>query len=191
MSEPRPKLAELFAYMDSTRAALVKTARGTNASFARIRPRDGAWSAQEVLAHLAIVENGVAARMAKAIAAARAEGIGPDVSDESFMHTLDAFRIADPDAKMSAPPRIIPENAGGIEESLTSLAASRELLKKTLIESSDIDLHSVKFPHPVLNEIDTFQWALFVAQHEERHRKQIERTLGEVTELAAECAPIV
>jgi hypothetical protein len=36
-----------------------------------------------------------------------------------------------------------------------------------------------------------YQWALFVAQHEERHRRQMERTLADVTERAAECAPIV
>jgi hypothetical protein len=191
MSELRPKLAELFAYMDSTRAALIATAGGVNSSFAQMRPHDGTWSAREVLAHLAIVENGVVARMNASIAKAREAGIGPDLSGASFMNTLDRFAVAEPLTKWTAPARTISENAGTIDESLASLASSRERLKQTLIDSSDIDLHSMKSTHPALGDLDIYQWALFVAQHEERHRKQVERTLAEVTELAAECAPIV
>ena len=191
MTELRPKLAELFAYMDSTRAALIATARGMSTSFAEMRPREGAWSPAEVLTHLAIVEQGVAQLANKSIAKARAEGLGPDRSEESFMTSLDKFGVAETREKLSAPNRVHPENPKSIEESLTSLAASRERLKSALVDGSDLDLHSLKVPHPRLGELDVYQWALFVAQHEERHRRQMERTLDEVTELAAECAPIV
>lgn len=191
MTELRPKLAELFAYMDTTRAALIATARGMNTSFAEMRPREGAWSPVEVLTHLAIVENGVAELVNKSIAKARAEGLGPDQSEESFMKSLDRFGVAETMEKLSAPGRVHPENPKSIDESLASLAVSRERLKSALREGSDMDLHSLKGPHPRLGELDVYQWALFVAQHEERHRRQMERTLDEVTELAAECAPIV
>jgi hypothetical protein len=60
-----------------------------------------------------------------------------------------------------------------------------------IVENADVDLSAIKRPHPVLHDLDMYQWALFVAQHEERHRRQMERTLAQVTELAAECAPIV
>jgi hypothetical protein len=191
MTELRPKLAELFAYMDSTRAALIATARGMSTSFAEMRPREGAWSPAEVLTHLAIVEHGVAELVNKSVAKARAEGLGPDLSEESFMRSLDKFGVAETMEKLSAPNRVHPENPKSIEESLASLAASRERLKSALADGSDMDLHSLKGPHPRLGELDVYQWALFVAQHEERHRRQMERTLDEVTELAAECAPIV
>lgn len=191
MPELRPKLTELFAYMDSTRGALIATARGMSASFAQMRPRDAAWSPIEVLTHLAMTEHGVAELVSKYVAKARAEGIGPDLSDESFMKSLDRFGVAETREKLSAPARVHPENPKSIEESLASLAISRERLKSALVEGSDVDLHSLKVPHPRLGELDVYQWALFVAQHEERHRRQMERTLDEVTELAAECAPIV
>ena len=191
MTELRPKLAELFAYMDSTRAALIATARGMSTSFAEMRPREGAWSPVEVLTHLAIVEHGVAELVNKFVANARAQGLGPDQSDESFMKSLDKFGVAETTEKLSAPDRVLPDNPKSIEESLSSLSASRERLKSALVDGSDMDLHSLKRPHPRLGELDVYQWALFVAQHEERHRRQIERTLDEVTELAAECAPIV
>ena len=64
-------------------------------------------------------------------------------------------------------------------------------MKQIILDNADIDLSAIKRPHPVLQDIDMYQWALFVPQHEERHRKQMERTIAEVTERAAECAPIV
>jgi hypothetical protein len=185
------KLKELFSYMDETRAALVACARNMNPSFARIRPRDDVWSAADNLAHLALVEQFVVEMIGKSIAKARAEGVGPDQSDESFMNSLDRWRVPDPLMKVIAPARITPDNSKSVEESLRSLELSRERLRAVLRENAEIDLGAVKRPHPLLRDLDMYQWALFVAQHEDRHRKQMERALAETTERAAECAPIV
>lgn len=185
------KLRELFSYMDETRAALVACARNMNPSFARIRPRGDVWSAADNLAHLALVEQFVVEMIGKSIAKARAEGVGPDQSDESFMRTLDRWRVPDPLMKVIAPARITPDNSKSVEESLKALELSRERLRTVLRENADIDLGAVKRPHPLLRDLDMYQWALFVAQHEDRHRKQMERALAETTERAVECAPIV
>lgn len=185
------KLAELFAYMDETRDELVRCAREMNASFACIKPRDGVWSASENLAHLALVEGNVVNLMTKSIAEAKEQGVGPDVSDQSFMHTLDRWRLPENEMKVVAPTRITPDNTRSVDESLASLEKSRESLKQLLRENAAIDLAAIKRAHPLLRELDMYQWALFVAQHEVRHRKQMERALAEVTERAAECAPIV
>ena len=185
------KLSELFAYMGETRAALTACARNMNPSLARIRPRDDVWSAADNLAHLALVEQFVVEMIGRSIAKARAEGVGPDQSDESFMTSLDRWRVPDPLMKVIAPARITPDNSKSVEESLKSLELSREQLRAVLTENADIDLGAVKRPHPLLRELDMYQWALFVAQHEDRHRKQMERALAETTERAAECAPIV
>ena len=185
------KLAELFAYMDETRDELVRCAKEMNASFACIKPRDGVWSASENLAHLALVEGNVVNLMTKSIAEAKEQGVGPDVSDQSFMHTLDRWRLPENEMKVIAPTRITPDNTRSVDDSLALLENSRESLKRLLVENASIDLSSIKRAHPLLRELDMYQWALFVAQHEVRHRKQMERALAEVTERAAECAPIV
>jgi hypothetical protein len=177
--------------MDTTREALVTCARSMNQSFARIRPRDDVWSAADNLAHLAMVEEFVVEMIGKSIARARAEGIGPDQSEESFINSLDRWRVPDPLMKVTAPERITPDNSKSVDESLRSLELSRERLRAVLRENADIDLTAVKRPHPLLRELDMYQWALFVAQHEDRHRKQMERAIAETTERAAECAPIV
>jgi hypothetical protein len=191
MADVPAKLKELLAYMDATRAELVACAREMNPSFAQIRPRDGVWSAADNLAHLALVEANVVNLMTKSIDEARAGGIGPGTSDASFMNSLDRWRVPNHEMKVTAPTRITPDKDTAVEESLASLEQSRERLHKILIENSDVDLSAIKRPHPLLRELDMYQWALFVAQHEVRHRRQMELTLVEVTERAAECAPIV
>ena len=191
MPEMKQKLAELLAYMDEKRAELCATAGQINPAFASIRPRSGDWSAAEVVAHLALVEDGIGRLISKSIRKAREEGVGPDVSGDSLMSSLDEYRVIDNEVKLTAPSRITPTDPRPLEESLAALEQSRAKLRDALIAGSDLDLASIRQPHPVLGEINLYQWALFVAQHEERHRRQIERTLNEVTELAAECAPIV
>ena len=191
MPEMRPKVAELFQYMDTTRTALFELARNMNPSLAQIRPKSGAWSASENLAHLVLVERVAIRVMTKSIDEARKAAIGPDDSDESFIRSLDKFRVPETLTKLTAPDRIIPDASTPVEDSIASLGASRAQLKQIITDNSDIALTRIVFPHPVLKDLDMYQWALFVAQHEERHRRQMERTLDEVTERAAECAPIV
>ena len=191
MPELSRKLSELLAYMDQTRAALLATAAQVGPSFASVRPRSGDWSAAQVLAHLALVEDGIGRLTSKAIKNAREEGVGPNNRDESIVASLDHFNVIENETRRVAPSSITPVEDRPIEDSLAALQQSRAKLREALIAADDVDLSSTKKPHPIMGDLNVYEWALFVAQHEERHRRQIERTLNEVTELAAECAPIV
>jgi hypothetical protein len=184
------KMAELLEYLDATRQRLVETVADINPTFAAMKPHDNVWSVEQNMSHLAIVEAGVARLVAKSVDWAKANGIGPETSDESMMASLDEFGIADARFRRESPSGVAPDERP-IADSLSSLAASRVRLKEALLVGQGLDLTLVKRPHPAMGDIDLYQWALFVAQHEERHRRQIENTLGEATELAAECAPIV
>jgi uncharacterized damage-inducible protein DinB len=187
----RQRLAELISYMDETRDRLFSAVHAINPSIAGVRPRGDVWSVEDNMAHLVVVEEGVAKLIAKSVEWARANGIGNETSDESMMSSLDKYGLAEGTFKLQAPSRVEPPADKSIEESVASLTASRERLKEALVGADGLDLSEVKRPHPVMGEIDMYQWALFVAQHEERHRRQIEKTLDAVTELAAESLPIV
>jgi uncharacterized damage-inducible protein DinB len=191
MPELNRKLAELLAYIDQARARLCATAGGISPSFASIPPRSGEWSAAEIVAHLAMVEDGIGRLVSKGIKQAREEGVGPDTSDASLVSSLDKYQVIENETKRTAPTTITPTAPRPLEESLAALEQSRAKLREALVASSDLDLSSIKRPHPVLGDLNLYEWVLFVAQHEERHRRQIERTINQVTELAAECAPIV
>lgn len=191
MAEKRGPVDELVDYMDATRAALVATARAIDPAFAGMRARDGSWSASEVVAHLALVEQGVARLVERAIEKARAEGIGTATAGGSMMSSLDRYHVVDPANRLEAPEKMIPPGDASLNESLDALERSRVTLRNAITSGADIDLSAIYRTHQRLGELNVLQWALFVAQHEERHRRQIERTLDEVAELAAESAPIV
>ena len=191
MTELPHRIAELFDYMDASRARLLETANSISPAVASIRPKNGEWSAAEILAHLAKVETGVAHMMERSVAWARSHDIGPAASEASVLSSLDEFGLVDSATRLAAPEMVAPEQGAQVDVSIASLRESREKLKAALRSGADLELTLVKRPHRALGEIDMLQWALFVAQHEERHRRQIERTIEEVTERCAECAPIV
>lgn len=185
------RLAELFSYMDSTRTRLLATIRDLNPSFAGVRSRGDSWSAEETLAHLALVEERIARLIEEGVEWAKGNDVGPEKSDESVMSSLDQFSLADPIVRRKAPAAITPPEGKSVEESVDALVAWRARLKASLLAGQGFDLTDVRKPHPLTGSMNMYQWALFAAHHEERHRKQIERTMDEVTELAAESAPIV
>lgn len=191
MAEVRPPLAELLAYMDESRARLLETVGAVNPSFAAIRPTSGSWSAAEIVAHLAKVEHGVARLIERSVQWARSHDVGPARSNESVLGGLDTFALRTGERKLTAPEFVTPDSDVPLEKSVESLLESRRRLREALVGADDLDLTAVKRPHHLMGELDMYQWALFVAHHEERHRNQVERTMQEVTGRAAECAPIV
>jgi len=191
MAQLNRRLSEIITLLDTNRDALRGTIEGVNPAFATMRPRSDNWSAAEVVEHLAIVEDSISRLLAKLVRQARESGAPPVTSDESIISSLDKFRLTEVVQKIEAPPSLNPAKESQIEESFAILEKKRADLRETLLSSADLDLSGVKQAHRLFGELNVYQWAVFAAQHEERHRRQIEKTLDEVTERAAECAPIV
>lgn len=187
----RQRLAEISTYMDSTREALLDTVGDAGSAFASVRPTPDSWSVAQILAHLALVEAGIARLVSSSVQWARANGIGAETADDSILDCLDQFAIVTPAQKRKAPAVVDVGEEANIDDALKSLQTSRQIMHQALADADGLDLGSVVRPHPGLGDLNLYQWVLFVAQHEERHRRQIEQTLRDVSSRAAECAPIV
>jgi DNA repair protein RecO (recombination protein O) len=46
------------------------------------------------------------------------------------------------------------------------------------VETVGVGAASARYPHPAFGPLNLYEWLAFVALHEERHRRQIERVLG-------------
>jgi len=55
-------------------------------------------------------------------------------------------------------------------------------LRAAVVMADGLSLGEIKHNHPILGELDLYQWLIFLGQHESRHRKQIERTLKSIPE---------
>jgi uncharacterized damage-inducible protein DinB len=144
------------------------------------RPADDRWSVAEILEHLAYVERALAKHSARLLDEAQAQGLGPDPEADSVLHSLDRFGVATRQGRITAGERVSPKGALQPDEALAILGDARAALLLRYRQADGLDLTRPRAPHPVLGELDLYQWLLFVAQHEARHTLQIVAALEEL-----------
>lgn len=176
-----PRLAEIGAFLEETRAAVVRAVENVSEEEAARRPEEGAWSVDEILTHLSLVEPGVAKRIAKSVGIAKGEGLGKETSVTSVMASLDGAGFDILRQKQVAPEFVDPKTVLPLGEALAMLSRSREGLRSAMEAADGWALEKVVAPHPRLGTIDMYQWLIFLGHHERRHLAQLERTVAAVT----------
>lgn len=176
-----PRMAEIAAYLDETRAAIVRAVAPLSPEDAARRPAPETWSVDEILTHLSLVEPGVAKRVAKSVGKAKGEGLERETSDESVLGSLEGPALEKLNEKQVAPEFVDPKTVLSLPEAVAALALSRESLRHAMAEADGWALEIVVAPHPRLGTINMYQWLVFLGRHESRHLAQIERTIAAVT----------
>jgi uncharacterized damage-inducible protein DinB len=176
-----PRLAEIAAYLDETRAAIVRAVEPLSPEEAARRPAPEAWSVDEILTHLSLVEPGVAKRITKSVGKAKGEGLERETSAASVLGSLEGPALDRLNEKQVAPEFVEPKAVLTLHEALAALARSRESLQHAMGEADGWALETVVAPHPRLGTINMYQWLVFLGHHERRHLAQIERTIEAVT----------
>ena len=169
-----PRIAELTEYLARTRASLEDTVAALAPEAAARRPAADAWSPAEVVDHLARVERSIIRLLSKLVARGVEEGIGPEDSVESVVGRLDRYRLSDAQfRRVESPERLRPTPAAELGPALGALREARAELHRLLAAADGMALGRLKAPHQAVGELDFYEWVLFLAQHEERHRRQI------------------
>lgn len=173
-----PRLAELVEYLSVQRAAVLQTAAAVPAERWAEPPAEGRWSVGQILAHLHRVETGVARLIVMRVSEARSNGHPAETERSSMLGALDGRGVMDRSVPVEAPARVSPSSDVDSAQVLTLLESSRTALLNVIRDADGLALGTIRHPHPVLGEIDLYQWILFVGQHERRHMSQ----LAEVTD---------
>ena len=168
-----PRTEEVLSYLNQTESELRAAVDLVPAGARGTKPSAEQWSAAQVLDHLAIANNLVAALVAKSIGEAQANGLGPETATASVLNTIPADRIRDRSQKVPAPERILPRNEIDIETAWGAFAQAREKLRAAFLTGDGLALEQVIKPHPVLGPINMYQWVLFNGSHEARHTLQV------------------
>ena len=176
-----PRLAEIAASLEETRAAVVRAIENLSPEDAARRPEPDAWSVNEILTHLSLVEPGVAKRIAKSVGQAKGEGLPREVSVESVMRSLDGPAFSLLREKQVAPEFVDPKTVLPLPDALAMLMRSRDGLRRAMADADGWSLEQVVAPHPRLGMLNMYQWLLFLGHHERRHLAQLERTIAAVT----------
>jgi hypothetical protein len=176
------RLAETMDYVEDQRKELLRSFAGVSGDRLSRRAVADKWSVAEIVDHLSMVEAGIARLIAKRADRAREAGLGEEKSTESVLTSFDQQRGALERAVLQAPATVLPRPNIEIEEAVKGLETSREALRAAVLGANGLALGEIKHTHPLLGELDLYQWLIFLGQHEGRHRKQIERTLNSIPE---------
>jgi hypothetical protein len=133
------------------------------------RPAPDRWSVAEILEHLAMVEERSMALLAPRVADA------PLREAEAVVVRMPEVRqaVVDRSRRVAAPEFITPTGSLDSEAAWAALTSSRSRLLDVMEEAKGRDLSTVTRAHPVLGQIDGYQWLSSIGAHEARHTAQI------------------
>lgn len=158
--------------LQATHDAFLKSIAGLSEKQWKFKPAPDRWSVAEVSEHIAVSESTLFGLVQKQIMASpatpdkRAEVVG---KDEIVLQ-----KVPDRSHKAQAPEFLKPANRWATEADLVK--AFEESRKATMdyVRTTNDDLRDHFFAHPILGQLDAYQWILLISAHSERHTKQIE-----------------
>ncbi len=169
-----------MGFVEEKRRELLKSFEGVDGEKLCRRAASDGWSVAEIIEHLRMVEAGVARLITKRTGQARADGLGEEKETSSVIPSFDKHAAYLEATVLKSPPMVQPRPNIDINEALDGLESSREALRAAVVTADGLALGQIKHTHVVLGELDLYQWLIFVGQHENRHKKQIERTLQSI-----------
>jgi len=176
------RLAETMDYVEQKRKELLQSFAGVPGDRLCKRATPDGWSVAEILEHLRMVEAGVARLITKRVGQAREAGLGEEKSTKSVFPSFERPSMRLENAVIQSPIAVQPRPDIDISDAVEGLEGSREALRAAAVAATGLSLGEIKHTHPILGELDLYQWLIFLGQHEVRHKKQIERTLKSIPE---------
>jgi hypothetical protein len=166
----------LLSEIDVHRAALHEAVQAVPEELRERKPSPDRWSVVEILEHLAITEQRITRLVVDA--AANLEPGEPPATAELPVPTM--ARLLDRTARVEAPERVRPQGTVSAANAWQQLEESRAALRGAVESAEDRNLTAVQRPHPLLGNLDLYQWVISVGGHEARHTVQIRETAAEL-----------
>ncbi len=162
-----PDVAPIIERLNRVRQQFESVAGSVPADLWRKPPRPGAWSAAEVIAHLAMVETAITDGAAKLV-----RGAPPRVPLWKRLHaplSLAEWR----GIRRKTPIPLDPSLVSDKEAMLARLAELRRRTLALLEEHRGRDLSAYRRKHPFFGSLNYYSWFKMIAHHEARHTKQL------------------
>lgn len=166
-------LASILKFLKISRARFISTANEIPDTKWRQSPATDVWSAAEIAAHLAMIEESIVARCRKASQAApRAVPLLKKIHPPLGLATWRG-------RKVRSPLLLDPDQVHDRPKAYEVLQMTREASVAFLESCDRRDLTSHRFAHPIFGSLNVYEWYRFIGYHELRHRKQL-RELVEI-----------
>jgi hypothetical protein len=173
------RLGAICEKLARAEASLLRAADTISLELWNTRPREGCWSAAEVIAHVTTIERVVVA------AATRIFRKQPKpVPILKRVHLPFAF-VERRMVRLKTP---IPVDPQLLCEKEAMLGELREVRRRTLAlieETKDRDLSAYRWQHPFLGSMNAYQWFLLLGSHQIRHEKQMREIAADLPKQSA------
>jgi hypothetical protein len=155
--------------LTKTRQILLDAVDGVTENQARWKPAPDRWSILEYTEHLAVSDDGLVALVQKSLQTpAKIE-----TAEERHERETKIRATPIPRGVNKAPHALRPSGRfASLAEAVTAFLAARERTMQYAATTQD-DLRSHFSPHPVLGELDAYQWLTGNAHHAETHAGHI------------------
>jgi uncharacterized damage-inducible protein DinB len=158
--------------LQATHDAFLKSIDGLSDAQWKFKPAPDRWSVAEVAEHITVAEGSIFELVEKQVMTSpltpekRAKVVG---KDEIVLQ-----KVPDRSHKVQAPEFLKPTNRFATREELVKAFEERRKATMDYVRTTNDDLRDHFFAHPLLGDLDAYQWILLISAHSERHTKQIE-----------------
>jgi hypothetical protein len=174
-----PRIQELIDYLALHRRGVHEAVAAVPVELHDRKPAPERWSVAEVVEHLSILEQRVAALLSMQVAAARANGVGPDTDTSSVVAGfVNPDRLLDRTQKIVAPKSVVPTGTVDTTAGTEALDRAHAALVASLENANGVSLENLVQAHPVLGPMNMYHWIVALGLHDDRHAAQI-REIGQ------------
>jgi DinB superfamily len=139
---------------------------------------EGQWSPVQIIWHVSKVQHWAHSKLtAGAAALPPMSTVPPGPAPGTILTLLNAFPIRDRSRRVQAPEAVQSPRGLALEAERTRWREGRVALVRTLQQIGP-NLTNVRGEHPAFGTLSGWQWALWVAQHEERHLAQLREVVA-------------
>jgi hypothetical protein len=178
-SQLHPRIQELIDYLEPHRRGVREAVAAVPAELHEEKPAPDRWSVAEVVEHLSMIEQRVAALLTMQVAAARANGVGPDADTSSVVASfVNPGNLVDRTNKIVAPKHVVPTGTVGTAAGMEALDRAHAAMVASLRNANGVSLEHLVQAHPVLGSMNMYHWIVALGLHDDRHAAQI-REIGQ------------
>ena len=171
-------VADIFEALDESRARLDATLAGLGDEQESLRDAPAFGGVAEVVEHVALVEKQMGRLVGMLLAKAEADGAPPPAAEDGPLVALDEVAERARRERYQAPEMAVPRGGASVADSLAHLRESRAAITSLRPRVEAVGAATHVYPHPAFGPLNLYQWLAFVALHEDRHRRQIEKLLA-------------
>lgn len=144
------------------------------------QPAPARWSVNEVIEHVAKVEQSFVGAVLSKVEAARAAGMGPEVADPPMLPEQTRTRLTDRTNRRQAPDSVLPTGTVDALTAIQTIESAHARLKDTLAPCDGLALSTVTHDHRFFGTLNVYQWIELLAGHEGRHAAQVREITTQV-----------